>query len=191
MRKNLFIYFCLCSFVFCIPFQATSIDPVVYFTSGVDLSKKFIEYVQKEPDSIKMASHRLSDLQVIRALIAAHKRGVAVEVLVDPVTITTKTPIKLLVDEGIKVLVWKADGKKGSPAKHMHHTFCVFGKTTCWTGSYTFSVKKISQHQESSLVLQDTKASADFLAEFDKMVKTGVEPFSSYVEKKEALRKKK
>ncbi len=190
MRKIFFIYFCLCSFGFCLPFYGTAIDPVVYFTSESDLSKKFIEYVQKETDSIKMASHRLSDLQVIRALIAAHKRGVSIEVLVDPVTVTIKTPIKLLVDQGIKVLVWKADGKKGSPAKHMHHTFCIFGKATCWTGSYTFSVKKVSHHQESSLVLQDTKTCADFLKEFDRMV-IGAELFSSYIEKKEALRKKK
>jgi hypothetical protein len=152
----------------------------IYFSEEVDLTEKFLHYVALETQSIQMAAHRLSEVKVIEALIKAHRRGVFVEVLVDPVTVTRKTPLMLLLEADIPVHVWRPkepqktlakEGKKKSPVKRMHHYFCLFGKETVWTGSFSFSVKKLFSHRESALILVDEKTFCGFAKEFQQMKK--------------------
>ncbi len=176
MPKRFFL--CVGFFSLLLFSSVVAVEPVGYFTSEVDLSKKFIEYVCSENVSIRFASHRLSDVEVIRSLVEAHRRGVSVEVLVDSVSVTTKTPLKLLEDSGIKVFVWKGlEVEKKGPKKHMHHTFCVFGQSKLWTGSYSFSLKRLFAHEENAIVLENKKVASDFLKEFQKMVNRESVPF--------------
>ncbi len=162
-------------------------EPCLYFTSQVDVSEKFIEKVKAEKKSIRMASHRLSELEVIRSLIDAHRRDVSVEVIVDSLSVTKQTPLTLLVKEGIPVFVWSSESfpkKKNEAPRRMHHGFCVFGSDTSWTGSYSFSLKSRFHHFEQALLLQDEKISKGFLAEFEEIKKKHTTPFFLYVEQK-------
>ena len=162
-------------------------EPSLYFTSQVDVAEKFIEKVKAEKKSIRMASHRLSELEVIRSLIEAHKRDVSVEVIVDSLSVTKQTPLTLLVKEGISVFVWRSESfpkKKGESPRRMYHGFCVFGSDTSWTGSYSFSLKSRFHHFEQALLVQDEKISKGFLQEFEEIKKNHTMPFSLYVEQK-------
>lgn len=156
----------------------------VYFSEQVDLSEKFIEHVQAETDSIRMASHRLSDVKVIEALIQARSRGVDVMVIVDPVTVTRKSPLTLLLDADIPVYVWNyaALEKKADVSKHMHHSFCLFGKSLVWTGSFSFSLKRLFSHRESACVFSNTKIAGSFLREFNDIKTACSVPLALYRE---------
>lgn len=153
----------------------------VYFSEEDDLSKEFVAQVQREQTSIRMACHRISEVKVIDSLVAAHGRGVLVEVIVDPLTVTKKTPLKLLVDAGVPVYVWKFGDEKKGKSQHMHHSFSVFGKECAWSGTYSFSLKRLYQHREGALVLQDEKVAAAFLTEFDKIKKKQSISFEEYL----------
>ncbi|MBS0626703.1 MAG: hypothetical protein JSS09_00650 [Verrucomicrobia bacterium] len=153
-------------------------EPSVYFTTDTDLAKKCIEYIQKEPESIRIASHRLSNTQVIAALLQAYKRGVLLEVIVDAETVTKHSRLQLLANEGATVLVWKSEAKKKD---HMHHSFCLFGKELVWTGSYSFSLPKKFNHKESATIFFDDKLFKSFSSEFDMINKGNTLPFLDYV----------
>ena len=189
MGKNLFLGL----FCFFISFVSTSfpssVEPLVHFSSEVDLSKKFIELIENEPKKIRMATERLSDLEVIQALVKAHKRGVFVEVMVDPITLTRRSPLSLLLDEGVSVFVWKADeemskAKKNESKKRMHHAFGVFGSVTSWVGTYSFSLKRLFSHRESALVLRDEKVASAYILEFERMKATAAVLFLTSIEEK-------
>jgi phosphatidylserine/phosphatidylglycerophosphate/cardiolipin synthase-like enzyme len=154
-------------------FALLALAPVLHLTDETDLTEKFVDLVERETVSIRMASHRLSDVTVVKSLVEAHKKGVSVEVIVDPITITAKSPVRLLAKEGVPVFVFKGGKKKGQ----MHHGFCLFGEAVSWSGSYSFSLKRLFSHRESALVLEEKRIADDFLREFEKMKKDHAEPF--------------
>lgn len=162
-------------------------ESYLYFTSEVDVAKKFIERVGEEKQSIKLAAHRLSQVEVIESLIEAHRRNVLVEVIVDSVTITKNTPLSLLVKEGISVFVWNQESfpkKKNQSPGRLHHSFCVFGLKNSWTGSYSFSLKSKFHHFENALFVSNEKVAKAFSQEFEEIKKNHTMPFSLPVEKK-------
>ncbi len=175
--------FCFFAFLLCF-LTAQAQETSLYFTSQTDVSAIFIEKIRSEQKSIRLVSHRLSEVKVIEALIDAHQRAVSVEVIVDSVSVTKKTPLKLLVKEGVPVFVWNSEGfpkKKSEAPRRMHHGFCVFGSDLCWTGSYSFSLKSRFHHFENALLLQDEKISKGFLKEFEDIKKKHVISFSEYL----------
>lgn len=163
-------------------------QPLAYFSEDIDISKKFIEEIEKEKVCIRMASYRLSDAKVVKALVEAHQKGVSVEVIVDSVTVTKKTPVKILVDSGVPVYVWKVKGGKKGKSQHMHHSFCLFGKDVAWSGSYSFSLEKVYQHREGVLVLHDEKIVSSFLGEFEQIKKKHALSYEAYLAQKKGAR---
>ncbi len=174
MRKKIAFYV----FILCAVGSLYAKEPAIYFTREVDLAKKCIEYIEKESTSIRIASHRLSNAQVVLALLQAHKRGVFIEVVVDAETVTKHSRLQLLANEGVSVLVWKSEAKKKD---HMHHSFCVFGKNLTWTGSFSFSLQKKFTHKESAIVVEDEEIAQSFLKEFDAVKMSSVLPFLEYI----------
>jgi len=171
-------------FVFSFVLGLEAQDPILYFSSQVDIPSVFIEKVEAEQKSIKLVSYRLSDVGVVQALIKAHQRGVLVEVIVDSVAVTKNSPLKLLVKEGVSVLVWSPSDKK-----RMNYGFCVFGSSLSWTGSYNFSLKSGSKSFEDVLLLEDEKVASAFLKEFENIKKQDVIPFLSVLKERELARK--
>ena len=162
-------------FVFLIFANLQGREPEVYFSNNTDLAKKCIQYVKQERSSIRIVSHRLSDPKVISSLLQAHKRGVSVEVIVDPKTITKRSRLRSLAEQGIGVFVWKGPDR-------MHHAFCLFGQDTLWNGSYTFSLSKRFQHREGVVILSDPKIGKSFFEEFTAIKKEFTIPFLDYIE---------
>jgi len=162
-------------FVFFILGSLQAKEPQVYFSTNTDLAKKCIQYVKQESSSIRIVSHRLSDPKVIASLLQAHKRGVSVEVIVDPKTITKRSRLRSLAEEGVGVFVWKGPDR-------MHHAFCLFGQDTLWNGSYTFSLSQRFQHREGVVILCDPKVGKSFFEEFAAIKKEYTIPFLEYIE---------
>lgn len=178
MRKKIALWFFVLSFAGALYAK----DSTVYFTTETDLAKKCIEHIQKELQSIRIASYRLSNVQVISALVRAHKRGVSVEVIVDAETVTKHSRLQMLADEGVLVLVWKPQAKK---KEHLHHSFCVFGKDLAWVGSYSFSLQRKFTHKESVVLLEGEEISQSFLKEFEALKMSCCLCFAEYVNQRE------
>ncbi len=172
----------LCFFILCVAGGLYAKESTVYFTTETDLAKKCIEYIQKESEFIRIASHRLSNSQVILALLQAHKRGASIEIIVDAETVTKNSRLQLLANEGISILVWKSNGKKRD---HLHHSFCIFGKDLTWTGSYSFSLQKKFAHKESVVILENEQIAQSFLKEFEALKMSGCSSFAEYVKEME------
>jgi len=172
--------FCLCIFVgaFFLS-QGLFAESVLYFSPEVDVNSVFVKKVRDEQKSVKLISHRLSNLNVIQALQDAHRRGVSVEVIVDKVSITKNSPLKSLVEEGGSVLVWSPTNKKP-----MNYNFCVFGSSSSWAGSYIFSLKEDLERFENAVFLEDKKVAATYLIEFERIKGLGVVSFSKCFKEK-------
>jgi phosphatidylserine/phosphatidylglycerophosphate/cardiolipin synthase-like enzyme len=163
VKTALYIY------ILCFFGSLSAKESVAYFSAETDLAKKCIECIQKEVKSIRIASRKLSNVDVILALSEAHKRGVLVEVIVDAKSVTKNPRLRLLSDEGALVLVWKAESKR---KEYLQHSFCLFGDESTWVGSYSFSLEKKFSHKESVVLLEGKEVFESFSREFD-LVKKG------------------
>ncbi len=168
----------------CIFFKVVAEEPSLYLSSQEDLSEKFIEKIQEEKERIFLASIRLSNFAVIDALIEAHQRNVQVEVLVDASSVSKKSCLQKLSKEGIPVWVWQGEAKKKG-RRRMHHSFCVFGSSLLWTGSYGFRGKASGAHFEGALLLRNEKIAKEFLEEFEKMKGQGALYLPLHIQQKE------
>jgi phosphatidylserine/phosphatidylglycerophosphate/cardiolipin synthase-like enzyme len=84
------------------------IQPRVYF-KGTDIQAKLIGLIQNEKECIKVAMYAFTDKEVAKKLVAAHKRGVRVECIVDSLTINNQSQIaSYLRSQGIPVKEYTA-----------------------------------------------------------------------------------
>lgn len=192
---NIFI-FCVC-----VLFKLSGEEPCLYLTSREDVAEKFIEKVREEKERICLVTPRLSQLDVVDALIEAYRRNVQVEVIVDSFFISMSSPLHRLIREGIAVWVWQPrlfppkcppslpgpypKKKVRIPQKRMNHSFCVFGSDECWTGSYAFSVKSKFPPLENAVLFRSEKLAKEFLEEFGRMKKKHVVSLPLYLQQKE------
>ncbi len=198
MKLYQILVVCLCVFS-----QGVAEEPCLYLTSQEDVAERFIERVQEEKERICLASHKLTHVGIVNALIEAHRRNVLVEVIVDSASVFKSSPIHRLIKEGIFVCVLQSPSlpvplpprypgippgvAKPTPRfqKRMNHTFCVFGSDLSWTGSYAFIAKSKFAHFENALLLKDEKIAKEFLEEFDRMKKKHVIYLPLYLQQKE------
>jgi phosphatidylserine/phosphatidylglycerophosphate/cardiolipin synthase-like enzyme len=155
----------------------------VYFSPEDHLADHLLELINKEEKSIRVAIYGFTHYRIATALINAKKRGVKVEVLIDPFSIGTKTPIKRLVDAGIAVHVFSP--KNVPEGKHplLHDKFCVFGETLVWTGSFNFTYSADTQHQENAVLIDDKEIVERFSKKFASIKRNSCVSYSTYGKK--------
>lgn len=158
-----------------------AVDPEVYFSPKDQLAEKLIHLIDEEKTSIHVAIYCFTHRDIAKALIAAKKRGVAVEVVVDPFSVKKYTPIKKLVDAGIPVYVWSPPEVKDQAGKIqrsplMHNKYCVFGSQKVWTGSFNFTYEATRSNSENAFVLTDQKTLDAFESHFQSLKLTHCHP---------------
>ena len=80
----------------------------VFFSPDDAVAEELITLIQKETKSIKAAVYSLMHQGIAKALIDAHKRGVSVEVIVDPCSIRARAPVKKMGSAHVPILFWNA-----------------------------------------------------------------------------------
>ena len=176
MRKNIFVFlFCF----LCFQTGSYGMETFVYFSADVDLTLKFVEQIDVETNSIRMAYCRLSEPKIIEALVLAQKRGVLVEVIVDRLSVTRKSLLRRLAQEGVRVLVWEPRENKKS---HMYHAFCIFGEDLVWIGPCAFRSPLI--HRESACVIRDRGTDVRFTEEFERIRSVHAISLADFLDKK-------
>lgn len=160
----------------------------VYFSPDDHVASRLVELIDKEEKSIRAAVYCLYHRGVAQALIDAKKRGVDVEVIVDPFSTKSRSPIHRMAKAGVPVYVWyPLNGQKKRPL--MHDKFCVFGGHTVWTGSFNFTFEADRANQENAIVLKGDRVAYRYAKQYETIKRSGCLTYARYREI-QPLRKK-
>jgi phosphatidylserine/phosphatidylglycerophosphate/cardiolipin synthase-like enzyme len=170
----------------------------VLFSPEDHIADELITLIEKEQKTIKAAVYCLMHRGIAKALIDAHHRGVKVEVIIDPYSIKSRSPIKKMFEAHLPIFVWNppvpmTENKSGKKVKKrrplMHDKFCVLGETRVWTGSFNFTFEAANANRENVIILENKQIASSYLEEFERLKKEGCQSFNEYIaEQKHASR---
>jgi phosphatidylserine/phosphatidylglycerophosphate/cardiolipin synthase-like enzyme len=151
-------------------FTVTSVhaDTTVKFSPEGGIGQKLVRMYRDAKSDIKVAMYSLTVKGQANALIAAHRRGVNVQVILDTNLGRQKTSMgKTLAGAGIPV---RHVGPSGGS---MHHKFIIVDGKLLATGSYNISNDAEDHSNEAMLFITDKKVIDSFAGEFDRLWQKG------------------
>ncbi len=128
-------------------------------TGGPDLA--LAEAIDNARLSVDMAIYSLSLPSIRDALLRAHKRGVAVRLVMESDN-RDSTAAQALLDAGIPLL---GDRREGL----MHNKFVVIDRAEVWTGSMNFTINGTYTDNNNLIRIRSVKIAQNFSQEFDEM----------------------
>ena len=141
----------------------------VFFSPDDDPRVHLLQLIDDAQQSIKVAVYTFTETQLANALVRAHKRGVAVDVVLDDYSNNQWGKIHVLEKGGIPVHIYNP--KATSKEKYtgiMHDKFAIFDNATVWTGSYNWTYSANFRNQENALVIEnETDVTMRFAQQFD------------------------
>lgn len=193
--KKLFPTFLLALFVCIAPIvYSQEKEPIanyqVLFSPEDHVADELIALIQKEQKSIKAAVYCLMHGGIAKALIDAHQRGVHVEMILDPYSIKSRSPVKKMHEANLPIFVWNpslptVETKNGQKSKKrrslMHDKFCVLGNKCVWTGSFNFTFEGTNANCENVIVLENKEIAARYLYEFERLKRAGCQSYNEYL----------
>lgn len=137
----------------------------IYFTTPGDRSTRpdapLAEAIRKARLTVDIAAYDFSLWSLREALIAAHRRGVAVRMVTDSDNLG-EPEIQDLVKAGIRVI---GDRREGL----MHNKFVVIDRQEVWTGSMNFTLSGATHHDNNLVRLRSTRLAENYTVEFTEM----------------------
>jgi phosphatidylserine/phosphatidylglycerophosphate/cardiolipin synthase-like enzyme len=119
------------------------------------------EAIRQARVSVDVAVMQLNLWSMRDALLSAHRRGVAVRVVVE--SDYGDTPeVEALREAGIPVL---GDRREST----MHHKFTIIDRQEVWTGSMNYSINDAYRNHNALLRIASPELATSYLAEFEKM----------------------
>lgn len=115
--------------------------------------------------SVDMAIYKLDLWSIRDALIAAHRQGVDVRLVVES-DYFDEPEVQALVAAGIEV---QEDQREAL----MHHKFTVIDRYEVWTGSMNYSVNGAYRHDNNLLRVRSAEVAANYTREFEEMFQEG------------------
>jgi len=147
----------------------------ILFSPDDDVCAHLLELINKEQQSIKMTIYLLTDEQIMQALINAHKRGIAIEIIVDPKHMYDRSSrIYQLCQQGMCVFVFNPKYSDLGGTGLMHNKFVIFGAehtttSAVWTGSFNFTKAAREWNQEHIVIVRGTNALSKFTQQFERL----------------------
>jgi phosphatidylserine/phosphatidylglycerophosphate/cardiolipin synthase-like enzyme len=111
--------------------------------------------------SVDVAAYQLNLQRVSEALIAAHRRGVAVRMVTDS-DYLDESEVQDLKNAGIGVL---GDRREGL----MHDKFVVIDRQDVWTGSMNLTVNGAYHNNNNLIHIRSSRLAQDYTTEFEEM----------------------
>jgi phosphatidylserine/phosphatidylglycerophosphate/cardiolipin synthase-like enzyme len=157
-----------------------------FFSPRDHLAERLIQLIDQENKSLQIGIYCFTHSGIAKALIAAKNRGVAVEIVVDPFSVKTRTPLARLAKAEIPIYVWTApiiEDEKGKFQKSpiMHDKFCIFGGKRVWTGSFNFTYQADHFNAENAILLDDPKIVAAFQEQFRMLKAKSSLPYEEFI----------
>jgi phosphatidylserine/phosphatidylglycerophosphate/cardiolipin synthase-like enzyme len=141
-----------------------SAEVEVAFTPGDDIAKLIVRHLDAARDKVRMQAYLFTHKGIARALVAARKRGVAVEIIGDAKQYGAGGLPVLKDLERAGAAIWLNDRMAAS-----HNKVIVIDDLTVITGSYNFTQAAQSKNAENVVVLSGNPGLAGrFVANFER-----------------------
>jgi len=134
-----------------------------HFSPGESCRQRIRELCRQAKASVDVCVFTISDDQLSEALIATHRRGVAVRIISDSEKrFDAGSDIQQLIDAGVPLRI-------DSSPFHMHHKFALFDGRLLLNGSFNWTRSATTSNEENLLVTDDPHLVAEYRREFDKL----------------------
>lgn len=142
----------------------------VFFVPDEDVKVLLIGliHMSKPRTKIRIAVYQLTDKDIVEALIEAHRRGVAIDVIVDKSCVSSRYE-KITALRKLRIPVHVYGGKYYSI---MHNKFFVFdntlsGRSIVFTGSANATVGGTTRNEENVWIVENKKITDQYKKKFD------------------------
>ncbi|MCD6061234.1 MAG: nuclease [Moraxellaceae bacterium] len=134
-----------------------------WFSPGQDCRRAILDQLARCRRRLDICVFTISDDRLAEAILAVHRRGVAVRILTDnDKTADAGNDIGRLADAGIPV-------REDRSAWHMHHKFALCDAQTLLSGSFNWTRSASDYNQENLLVTQEARLVDSFAGEFERL----------------------
>ena len=131
------------------PFQPAPITLAVYFSPKGGATDAIVQELDNAKTSILVQAYSFTSAPIAKALVAAHERGVKVEILLDKSHLTERyTNAPFLAKSGIPV-------KIDSAHAIAHNKVMIIDGEKVITGSFNFTKAAEDKNAENLLVIRD------------------------------------
>jgi phosphatidylserine/phosphatidylglycerophosphate/cardiolipin synthase-like enzyme len=140
-----------------------------FFSPGGGARKALEEALDSARRELRVAMYTFSSPPLARKVIAAHRRGVDVLVLLDDRENRTRrwSQAKALEEGGVPVRYVRPHPRKGDPVEaKFHHKFCVIDGRLVVTGSFNWSNMADTSNHENLLIIQSRDLARTYLRAF-------------------------
>jgi phosphatidylserine/phosphatidylglycerophosphate/cardiolipin synthase-like enzyme len=111
--------------------------------------------------SVNIAMYDLNLWSIRDALLAAHRRGVTVQVIAESDNLD-RDEFQELMAAGIPIIGDRAEAL-------MHNKFVIIDRHEVWTGSMNFTLNGAYHNDNNLIVIRSTRLAENYLVEFDEM----------------------
>jgi phosphatidylserine/phosphatidylglycerophosphate/cardiolipin synthase-like enzyme len=151
----------------------------VFFTPDDKVQEVLVHLIEQEKKSIKIAVFVFTDSMIAKALLAAHERGVRIELVVDATGLRDRfNKIKMLQEHGIPVFVYNTI-TDADLSGYMHNKFVLFAhnilqRPLIWTGSCNFTRSAHEKNQENVVLLDEAWLVNKYVHQFERLKKRSI-----------------
>lgn len=122
-----------------------------------------MQYIDRATKQLLICVFTISDNNITKSLLAAHKRRVQIKLITDnDKSLDMGSDIDELARAGIAV-------KMDITPNHMHHKFMIADQRTLITGSYNWTLSAAKHNHENILVTSEAGVIKSFANEFEQL----------------------
>lgn len=158
MRTRLLLALCLAFPVFAAPATYHPASVQVWFSPKGGCTEAVVATINAATKSVRVQAYSFTSAAIAAAVVAAHKRGIDVQVVLDKSQRTEKySSADFLVNGGVPTFI---------DAKHAiaHNKIIVVDGLLVLTGSFNFTKSAEEKNAENLLLITDAKLAAAYLA---------------------------
>ncbi len=145
---------------------ATPTQSEAHFSPGNDCPRRICMLLDSTRRTADVCVFTITDDRISNAILAAHRRGVAMRVISDnDKSSDLGSDVEELARRGVPVRVDRTE-------YHMHHKFALFDGTRVLTGSYNWTRGADRYNHENLIVTDDPRLAKAFATEFDRLWET-------------------
>ncbi|MGA9530908.1 MAG: phospholipase D-like domain-containing protein [Candidatus Babeliales bacterium] len=146
----------------------------ILFGPDDNLAEELLSLIQKEHKSIKIAVYMLTDKHIAEALVAAHNRGVYIEIIAEPTVVyDCCSKCRWLYDHHITLYLY-SPVQKNIKNTLLHMKVVLFEdnknhKAVVWVGSPNLTQSGLNKHGECVLIITDNEIFGEFMRQFERI----------------------
>lgn len=143
----------------------------VAFSPDDGVTKMITEELDNAKESIDVAAYSFTSAPIAEKLVLAHKRGIAVRIVLDGSQRTAKGSVaKMLIDSGVLV-------RFNDAYKIQHNKYIIIDKKHVECGSFNYTKSAEKSNAENAIVIRDTPEFAKLYVEnFEKLWNDPIKP---------------